>query len=87
MLEKKSVPIDYYRNEIYILKPKPIPHDNLSTLNLKFIKDVLTVEFEKINYDNNGKPIVYNFSHLEYNRKTPEKGFVVKVSKRKKSSH
>jgi hypothetical protein len=81
MLEKKSVPIDYSRNEIYILRPKPIPHDNLSTLNLKFIKDILTVEFEKINYDTNGKPTIYNFSHLEYNRKTPENGFVVKTSK------
>jgi hypothetical protein len=86
MLEKKSVPIDYSRNEIYILKPKPIPHDNLSTLNLKFGKDVLTVEFEQISYFDNGKPKFYDFSHLEYNRKTPEKGFIVKTSRRKKSS-
>ena len=55
------------------------------TLKLPFKGDVLTIEMEKSNYGANDTTS-YEFSHLEYNRKTPEKGFVIKTEKRAKSS-
>lgn len=87
LLQKKSVPIYWERLETYIVKPKPTTAKNLLVLKPKFVKDVLTVEYEKVNFDSNGKPINFDFSHLEYNRKIPEKAFIIKIEKRKKSTN
>jgi len=51
----------------------------------KFKGNVLTIEYEKTIRDENDVTI-YEFSHLEYNRKTPQKGFIIKTEKRDKSS-
>jgi len=85
--QKKSVPIYWERLETYIVKPKPTSAKNLLVLQPKFVNDILTVEYEKVNFDNNGKPTNFDFSHLEYSRKTPEKAFIIKTEKRKKSTN
>ena len=57
----------------------------MKPLNLPFKGDVLIIESEKEIYGENDTS-VYEFSRLEYNRKTPEKGFVIKTEKRGKSA-
>ena len=61
-------------------------NENNQNENLKFIDDVLTVEFEEKLYSEDSKPENYIFTHLEYNRKTPEKSFIIKTEKRAESS-
>ena len=50
-----------------------------------FAQSTGSVEFEKENYGENNQ-MSYEFSRLVYNRKTPEKGFVIKTEKRGKSA-
>lgn len=57
-----------------------------SDLRLSFNKDILTVGFEKTIFSDKSDISGYEFSRLEYNRQTPEKGFVIKTEKRDKSS-
>lgn len=85
VVNKQNVPVDYCLAEISSKQVKHDENDNLSYLHLAFKRDILTVEFEKTIY-NNADISGYEFSSLEYNRKTPEKGFVIKTEKRKKSS-
>jgi len=86
VLKKKSVPISLCVENISMVSPEIIineAEDN-ETLTLALKAGVLTIEFEKEIYGENDTS-VYEFSHLEYNRKTPEKGFVIKTEKRGKS--
>lgn len=87
VLQKKSVPLQVCRENISLVSPEiqiNNPEDN-ETLNLPFKGDVLIIELEKETYGENDMS-VYEFSRLEYNRKTPEKGFVIKTEKRGKSA-
>lgn len=87
VLQKKSVPLEVCREDISLLSPEiqiNDPEDN-QILNLRFKGNVLIIELEKAIYGENDTS-VYEFSHLEYNRKTPEKGFVIKTEKRSKSA-
>lgn len=95
ILDKKSTPIEYCLADVFNITPSikvneqnQNPRTNLPTqsLELKFNKDILVVEFEKTIFNENSEISGYEFSHLEYNRKTPEKGFVIKTEKRAKSS-
>jgi hypothetical protein len=86
VIEKKSVDVEWYRNDIAVTKPKPKAYYNLSIWKPIFIKDLMTIEFEKTNYKDNGDILDYDFSHLEYSRKTPEKAFVIRTSKLEKST-
>jgi hypothetical protein len=87
LLDKKSVPIDFCRGDIEavgeIIDFNEETQD--ATLKLAFNGDVLAVDFEKTIFGE-GASRSYEFSHLEYNRKTPEKGFVIKTEKRERSS-
>jgi hypothetical protein len=86
LVKKQSFAIEDCLSDIAVTTPKYVVQDcDEKPFNPKFVKDLLTIEFEKGNYKNNDDVRNYDFSHLEYNRKTPEKGFVVKTSKRKKS--
>lgn len=87
VLQKKSVSLEVCREDISLLSPEikiDDPEDN-QILNLSFKGDVLIIELEKEIYGANDTS-VYEFSHLEYNRKTPEKGFIIKTEKRSKSA-
>lgn len=86
VINKQSVPIEHCLTDISSVEVKMHEDDNLSDLRLSFEKNILTVEFEKAIFDNNANKAGYEFSHLEYNRKTPEKGLVVKTEKRDKSA-
>lgn len=88
VLEKKAVPIEFCLFDVSLVGSgiKPDETTNGESPNLKFKDDVLTVEFEKMIFDDQSEISGYEFSHLEYNRKTPEKGFVIKTEKRAKSS-
>jgi hypothetical protein len=84
LIKKQSVPLSLCREDISIISPKIINDavDN-ENLHLPFKGDRLTIELEKETYGENDTS-VYEFSRLEYNRKTPEKGFVIKTEKRGK---
>ena len=88
VLDKKGVPIDYCRFDIDLISAvvdfKEETQDE--SLNLKFKDDRLEIDFEKKTFEANSERSYYEFSHLEYNRKTPEKGFVIKTERREKSS-
>jgi hypothetical protein len=92
VLDKKSVPIDFCRMDITLVsdvvdfKEETSEQSQEQTLKLNFKDDILAVDFEKTLFDDNGDVSGYEFSHLEYNRKTPEKGFVIKTEKREKSA-
>lgn len=69
-------------DDIEVKKPKKILKNCEDTkFTPKFKNNLLTIEYETL-----AESKIYIFSHLEYNRKTPDKGFVIKTSKRKKSS-
>ena len=85
LLDKQSVPVEFCLFSISSLESRP-REDILSDLNLSFKDDVLITEFEKTLFNDNSEISGYEFSHLEYNRKTPEKGFIIKTEKRAESS-
>lgn len=89
IIEKKSVPLEYCLENVSIVSDLISFNEQTqqSQLQLKFINDVLTVEYEKTIFGDNSDTANYDFSHLEYNRKTPEKGFVIKTEKRAQSSN
>lgn len=84
--DKKMIVLEDCLENISSLATKPDEDDNLSDLPLIFKKNVLTVEYEKTIFNENSDVSGYQFSRLEYNRKTPEKGFVVKTQFRENSS-
>lgn len=86
LVNKQSVPVDDCLTEISGKQVRHNESDNLSKLRLAFKKNILTVEFEKTVFKDNSEISNYEFSHLEYNRKSPEKSFAVKTEKREKSS-
>lgn len=87
LVEKKSVPIELCRTNVALISNYTTVNENDDeTLKLPFKNDVLTIEFEKTIFNDNADISGYEFSHLEYNRKTPEKGFVIKTETRGKSS-
>jgi hypothetical protein len=87
LIKKKSVPLSLCLENISMVSPEIIINEAIDneTLILSFKADVLTIESEKEIYGENNTS-VYEFSRLQYNRKTPEKGFVIKTEKRTKSS-
>ena len=90
VLEKKNVPIEYCQLNLSMVYP--IGDFNEETQEEKFtfpFKDnVMTIEFEKTIYgdETTGSKDVFEFTHVEYDRAKPEKGFVIKTEKRNKSS-
>lgn len=86
LVDKQSVAVDDCATEISSKQVKHDENDNLSSFSPAFKREILTVEFEKTIFDDNSAVSGYEFSRLEYNRKTPEKGFVVKTEKRENSS-
>ncbi|HEX8251493.1 MAG TPA: hypothetical protein VF599_25185 [Pyrinomonadaceae bacterium] len=86
LIKKKAVPLSLCIENRSIVSPEIIrdAEDN-EILNLSLKGDRLTIESEKAIYGENEK-YTYEFSRLEYNRKTPEKGFVIKTEKRDKSA-
>jgi hypothetical protein len=89
VVKKKGVPLDSCIGNISIVSDSISFNEETqeSKLQLKFVGDVLTIEYEKTLFGDNSDISGYNFSHLEYNRKTPEKGFVIKTEKRAQSSN
>jgi len=88
VLDKQSVSIDYCRMGIEPVS-EIVDFDEEAqskTLKLNFKDDVLAFDFETMISDDKSDNKSYEFSHLEYNRKTPEKGFIIKTEKRDRSS-
>lgn len=89
LVDKQSTPIEFCLLEVTLLSDivEFNEQTQIEKLNLVFdAKDVLTVEFEKqITVEKEDEPR-YEFSHLEYSRKAPEKGLVIKTEKRMKSA-
>ncbi|HLM01027.1 MAG TPA: hypothetical protein VK400_08210 [Pyrinomonadaceae bacterium] len=88
LIKKKSVSLEFCLENRSIVSPALRINDaeEYERLNLSFDADVLTVETEKEINGETDAANSYEFSRLEYNRKTPEKGFVIKTEKRAKSS-
>ncbi len=86
VVNKQSIPIDDCLANISSSAVKAHENDNLSDLRLSFKKNTLTVVFEKTIFNANSDISGYEFSTLEYDRKTPEKGFIIKTEKRGKTS-
>lgn len=88
VLEKKAVPIESCDESLSIVSAELDFNEETqdATLNLKFKGDRITIEFEKTIFNDSSEISGYEFSHLEYDRKTPEKGFMIKTEKREKSS-
>lgn len=86
--EKKSVPLESCIEDVSMISDSISFNEETqeSKLQLKFTGDVLTLEYEKTLFGENSEISGYDFSHLEYSRKTPEKGFVIKTEKRPQSS-
>jgi hypothetical protein len=87
LLDKKSVPIDFCLGDIEAVGEIIDFNEETqeATLKLAFNGDVLAVDFEKTIFGEDAARS-YEFSRLEYNRKTPERGFVIKTEKRERSS-
>jgi hypothetical protein len=88
VLDKKSVPIDFCRLDIELVSDI-LDFDEETqneTLRLKFADDILAFDFEKTIFADRTENNSYEFSHFEYNRKTPEAGFIIKTEKRERSS-
>ena len=87
LIKKKSVPLELCLENRSIVSPEIQINDadDNETLKLSLKGDRLIIELEKEIYGENEK-LTYEFSRLEYNRKTPEKGFVIKTEKRDKSA-
>lgn len=88
LLEKKAVALEDCRANISLLGDAILYDEstNDQTLRLKFKNDILAIEFEEKIYNSNPEIENFNFSHLEYNRKTPGRGLIIKTEKREKSS-
>lgn len=90
ILERKSIPLGFCDENITMISPGSASTAETSSdwLNLSFKNNVMSFEFEKRIYgeEPNGDKDAYQFTRVEYNRKTPEKGFVIKAEKRDKSS-
>lgn len=87
VIKKQSVPLELCIESRSLISPEIQINDadDNETLNLSLQGDSLKIELEKEIYGENDK-FTYEFSRLEYNRKTPEKGFVIKTEKRTKSA-
>lgn len=87
VIEKKSVPIEYCLGSTSLVRPVPgiEEYENDAELKLSFEGDLLRVAYEKAEITSD-EPISYQFSTLRYDRKTPEKGFVIETEKRAKSA-
>ena len=85
---KKSVPIDYCRLDIQLLSEVVDFNEETQdeTLKINFKDDRLEIDFEKEIFEESSDQSHYEYSHLEYNRKTPEKGFIIRTERRDKSS-
>jgi hypothetical protein len=88
VLQKKDTPIDYCRLDIVAVSAIADLDEETGKQDLKlnFENDVLSVEFEKTIFGEVGESGGYEFSRLEYDRKTPEKGFIIKNERRSESS-
>jgi hypothetical protein len=84
VLDKKSVLVDDCAEKIYSLTPELSFDEKTQTARLLWENNVSIWEFEKLITENDA--VFYQFTHLEYRRKTPEKGFVIKTEKRARTS-
>lgn len=78
---KKSAWVDYCRIGVNMVNPETTDEGEPI---FKFKGDKLTVEYEERTY-NPDETITYKLSHLEYNRRQPARGLVIKTEKRDKS--
>ena len=85
--DRKSVPIEYCLTNTSLVEPVMTEDDYMANRGpqLPFADDVLRVAFEKSDYTEKDERI-YLYTTLEYNRKTPEKGFVIKTERRDRSA-
>ena len=90
LLERKNIPIEYCELNISMIQPLSDIDEQTQeeTLNVPFKDNVMTIEFERTIYGDEAKgdKDVFEFTHIEYDRTKPEKGFVIKTEKRDKSS-
>lgn len=90
LLEKKNIPIEYCDLNITMIQPLSDFNEQTQkeTLDVPFKNNVMTIEFERTIFGDEAKgdKDVYEFTHIEYDRAKPEKGFVIKTEKRDKSS-
>lgn len=90
ILEKKSIPLEYCGQNISMIQPLSDFNEETQeeNFNLPFENNIAVIEFEKRTYGDeaNGDKDVFEFTHIEYDRAKPEKGFVIKTEKRDKSS-
>lgn len=88
LLEKKAVPIDSCYEDIALVEGGVSFNEETqdTSLKLSFVNNVMSLAFEKKIFNDNSDVSGYDFSQLLYDRKTPEKGFVIKTEKREKSS-
>jgi hypothetical protein len=86
VLDKKSVPVEYCLDGTSLVSPEITEEEYTSDAELKlpFVGDLLRVEFEKSDIEKDERS--YLLTTLEYNRKTPENGFVIKTERRGKSA-
>jgi hypothetical protein len=85
---KKSTPIEDCMAFIGLVSPT-VEEDEPTkdgAFALPFKGDSLIVEFERRLFEEDTEKQGYRFSHLEYNRKEPEKGFIITTEIRAKSS-
>jgi hypothetical protein len=80
LLKKKSIPIEDCSKKIYLFTPEINFDEQTQTAKL-MERGIIVMEFEKILGEDG-----FQYTHLEYNWKTPEKGFVIKTEKRVRSS-
>lgn len=88
VVDKKSIALEFCLQDTALVSDLVDFNEETQEQSLKLVfeNDVLAVDFEKSIIDETGDRRGYEFSHLEYNRKTPENGFVIKTEKREKSS-
>jgi hypothetical protein len=88
VLNKKSTPIEDCVAFISLVSPIVEADETTKRESpaLPFKGDTLIVEFERRLFEEDTEKQGYRFSRLEYNRKMPEKGFVVTTEVRAKSS-
>lgn len=90
LLERQNVLLEYCGLNITMIQPLSDFDEKTQkeTLDVPFKDNVMTIEFERPIYgeEAKGDKDVFEFTHIEYDRTKPEKGFVTKTEKRDKSS-
>lgn len=86
VLDKQGIVVESCPESLSIITPSVKDYETSFSVKMPLKTGLLTVDFEKRIYDSNRDLESYEFSHLEYDRKKPERGFIIKAEKRAKSS-